>query len=113
MHKALSLFLRVSKVNGGIKCKGQIFETPTGAAKAIIGRGAVNGWNFWKYKAGKGKFVLLQKFRKIISVESIGRTYRSSRKAIEREKPPIFIVFSKLFPCLGTIWLHIGSFPVE
>ena len=50
--------------NGGIKFKGQIYDTPTGVAKDIIEKGAVNGWNLWKYKVGKGNFVRLQKLRK-------------------------------------------------
>jgi len=52
------------RTNGGIRFKDQLYDTPTGAAKAIIERGAVNGWNFWKYKDGKGNLVKLQTLRK-------------------------------------------------
>lgn len=52
------------KRNGGIKFKGQIYDTPTGAAKDIIEKGAVNGWNFWRYKDGKGNLIRLKKLRK-------------------------------------------------
>jgi len=37
----------------GIKLNGKFYETPTGAAKAIVDRGTVNGWSFWKYKDGE------------------------------------------------------------
>ena len=50
--------------NGGIKFKGQIHDSPTGAAKAIIEKGAVNSWNFWKFKKEKGKLVKLKVIRK-------------------------------------------------
>lgn len=45
------------KRNGGIRFKNNIYDTPTGAAKVIIERGAVNGWNFWKYKDKSGNLV--------------------------------------------------------
>jgi hypothetical protein len=52
------------KRNGGIRFKGQIHDTPTGAAKEIIEKGAVNGWNFWKYKDGAGNLIKLRTLRK-------------------------------------------------
>jgi len=52
------------KRNGGIKFRGNIYETPTGVAKVIIEKGAVNGWNFWKFKKEKGKLVKLKVIRK-------------------------------------------------
>lgn len=50
--------------NGGIKFKGNIYETPTSVAKEVVKKGAVNGWNFWKYKDENGNLVPLQKLRK-------------------------------------------------
>jgi hypothetical protein len=50
--------------NGGIKYNGQIYATPSAAGKAIITKGAVNGWNFWKYKDEKGNLVKLTEIRK-------------------------------------------------
>ena len=52
------------RTNGGIKFKGQLYDSPSGAARAIIERGAVNGWNFWKYKDSSGNLVPLHKLRK-------------------------------------------------
>ncbi|GAF95815.1 unnamed protein product [marine sediment metagenome] len=43
---------------------GQLFNSPSSAAKAIIDKGAVNGWNFWKYKDKSGNLVPLKKLRK-------------------------------------------------
>jgi len=50
--------------SGNIRLKGKTYSTPTGAAKDIIERGAVNGWSFWKYKDKSGNLVPLQKLRK-------------------------------------------------
>lgn len=50
--------------NGGIRFQGKIYETPSGAAKAIIDKGAVNGWNFWKYKNSSGELVPIGTLRK-------------------------------------------------
>lgn len=50
--------------NGGIKLQGKIYETPSGAGKAILDKGAVNGWNFWKYKNKSGELVYLSELRK-------------------------------------------------
>jgi len=51
--------------NGTIKMipDGQLFDSPSGAAKAIIARGAVNGWSFWKYKHKNGNLVYLKNLR--------------------------------------------------
>jgi len=43
--------------NGGIRFQGKIYETPSGAGKAILDKGAVNGWNFWKYKNSSGELI--------------------------------------------------------
>jgi hypothetical protein len=50
--------------SGIIRFKGKVYDTPTGAAMAVIDKGAVNGWNFWKLKDGAGNFVSLQTLRK-------------------------------------------------
>lgn len=50
--------------NGGIKYKGQIYATPTAAAKAIVTKGTINGWNFWKYKDKSGKLRKIAELRK-------------------------------------------------
>jgi len=52
------------RTNGGIRFKGETYDAPSGAAKGIIKRGAVNGWNFWKYKDKKGELVPLASLRK-------------------------------------------------
>jgi len=52
------------RTNGGIRFKGQLYDTPTGAAKAIIERGTVNGWNFWKYKDKAGNLIRIKNLKK-------------------------------------------------
>lgn len=50
--------------SGAIKFDGKLYRTPTGAANAIITRGAADGWYFWKYKNDKGEMVALTDLRK-------------------------------------------------
>jgi len=50
--------------SGSIKFNGKLYSSPTGAAKTIIERGAVNGWNFWKYKNKAGNLVAISRLRK-------------------------------------------------
>lgn len=49
---------------GNIRLKDKMYDTPTGAAKAIVDRRTVNGWGFWKYKDKSGNLVPLKKLRK-------------------------------------------------
>lgn len=42
----------------------QRFDSPSMAGKAIVERGAVNGWRFWKFKDKTGELVPLSKLRK-------------------------------------------------
>ncbi len=41
--------------SGRIKFNGRLYASPSGAGKAIITKGVVNGWNFWKYKDKSGE----------------------------------------------------------
>lgn len=50
--------------SGSIKLNDKLYSSPSGAAKAIIDRGAVNGWNFWKYKDSSGNLVAIKHLRK-------------------------------------------------
>lgn len=43
---------------------GQLYNSPSSAGKAIITKGAVNGWNFWKYKDKSGKLRKIADLRK-------------------------------------------------
>ncbi len=49
--------------SGRIKHDGKIYDTPSAAARAVR-RKTTNGWNFWRYKKSKGKWVLLAELRK-------------------------------------------------
>ena len=48
--------------NGKIEFGGEVFHTPSGAAKAAIGH-AQNGWYFWRYRDPSGEWVYLQQLR--------------------------------------------------
>ena len=50
--------------SGQIKLNGKLYDTPSGAGKAVIEKGAVNGWYFWKYKDKSGELVHIVKLRK-------------------------------------------------
>ena len=49
---------------GRIRVNGKRYDTPTGAAKAIVGRGTINGWRFWKYKDKTGDLIAISNLRK-------------------------------------------------
>jgi len=50
--------------SGEIKFNGKLYDTPSGAGKAVIEKGAVNGWHFRKYKDKSGELVQIVKLRK-------------------------------------------------
>ena len=49
--------------DGTISFNGEVYQSPTGAARKIVGR-ACNGWSFWRYKDKKGEWISLENFRK-------------------------------------------------
>ena len=59
-HRAKVLPSGVIKMIPG----GKLYDSPSSAGKAIITKGAVNGWNFWKYKDKTGKLVKIAELRK-------------------------------------------------
>jgi len=50
--------------NGRIRFDGNMYCSPSGAAKAVIDTGAVNGWVFWSYKAEGGNLLPLLNLRR-------------------------------------------------
>jgi len=50
--------------NGRIKFQNNMYDTPSGAGKAILDKGAVDGWKFWKYKDKNGELVYINQLRK-------------------------------------------------
>lgn len=48
---------------GSIKLKNRIYNTPTAAAKVIVDRRTVNGWNFWYIRDSSGEWVRLADFK--------------------------------------------------
>lgn len=52
----------VLRRDGHIRYKGELYASPTSAAKAILNR-ATNGWKFWLYKS-KGVWVRLAELRR-------------------------------------------------
>jgi hypothetical protein len=57
LHKA------TVRKDGTISYKGNIYNSPSLAAHAIVGH-AANGWNCWKYERAPGDWVLLDILRK-------------------------------------------------
>ncbi len=49
---------------GRIRFNGKYYDTPTAAGKTIITKGAINGWNFWKYKDKSGELRRIADLRK-------------------------------------------------
>jgi len=49
---------------GRIRYQGRWYDSPSAAAQAIIEKGAVNGWRFWKYTDKEGNRVVLNGIRK-------------------------------------------------
>jgi len=49
--------------DGAIRYQGEVYNSPSFAAKAAIGHKA-NGWRFWKYERSPGDWVLLDNLRK-------------------------------------------------
>jgi hypothetical protein len=47
------------RADGSVRYKGQVFRSPSGAAKAVVGR-AANGLTFWKYQRAPGDWVPLK-----------------------------------------------------
>jgi hypothetical protein len=50
--------------NGIIYFKGDTFTSPSSAGKAVTGTFIPDGWLFWKFKNGKGEWVILDELRK-------------------------------------------------
>lgn len=50
--------------NGRIRYNKRFYDSPSSAGKAIITKGAVNGWDFWKYKDKAGNLVAISRLRK-------------------------------------------------
>jgi len=61
-HKADSYEAWVRK-DGRISCRGAVYNSPSAAGKAAIGRW-VDGWLFWRFKDNNGDWVRLDELRK-------------------------------------------------
>lgn len=44
-------YLAALRKDGFISCGGELYPSPSAAARAVVGR-AANGWRFWQYKKG-------------------------------------------------------------
>jgi hypothetical protein len=51
------------RTDGWINYNRKLYESPSAAAKAAVGKG-LNGWTFWQYRNEKKKWVKLAKLRK-------------------------------------------------
>jgi RAMA domain-containing protein len=48
---------------GRIRYDGKLYDSPSLAAKAIVGR-PVSGWRFWRYRKGRANWVRLEEIRR-------------------------------------------------
>jgi hypothetical protein len=55
-------YLASLRRDGYISYDGDLYESPTSAAKAVVGR-AVNGWQFWQYRVPRKGWVPLATLR--------------------------------------------------
>jgi hypothetical protein len=62
VHKGKTIKARVRQ-NGSIRYAGRIFNSPSMAAKAVVGRN-INGWVFWTYEQGPGYWVKLSELKR-------------------------------------------------
>jgi restriction system protein len=64
-HKGQVYKAELLNPEGKVKYAGQIYDSPSGAAKAVaVGWKSVNGWDFWKYLSpGSGKQLNIGKLR--------------------------------------------------
>ena len=51
-HQGRQYSGRATVTENGLRVGGRIYETPTGAAKAITNNREVDGWIFWKLPSG-------------------------------------------------------------
>ncbi|MEO6018339.1 MAG: GIY-YIG nuclease family protein [Polaromonas sp.] len=56
-------YLATLNPKGVITFKGQKYASPTGAAKALVGPRAVNGWRFWYIQNAAGDWVTLADYK--------------------------------------------------
>lgn len=49
--------------NGTIRLKSRIFDSPSDAARAVVGY-AANGWSFWRYERAPGQWIRLREIRR-------------------------------------------------
>ncbi len=50
--------------DGVIRFAGKKYNSPSAAAKAIIKRGAADGWRVWKYERAPGDWVPIDELRR-------------------------------------------------
>lgn len=49
--------------NGLINVNGDLYNSPSAAAKSIVDRGGINGWRFWAYKNENNEWVSLNNLK--------------------------------------------------
>jgi Restriction Enzyme Adenine Methylase Associated len=52
-HQGREYSAKATVTENGLNVRGRIYETPTGAARAVNGNREVDGWLFWKLPSGK------------------------------------------------------------
>jgi len=72
--------------DGRLALGGQMFNTPSGAAVAVVGR-PENGWTFWAVPSGDGSLVPLDELRRRLGLEKPEEQAESEPSTAATEKP--------------------------
>ena len=62
-YKGKTYVAKVRK-DGTILFQGEVYNSPSWAAKALVDKGQRNGWRFWKYERSPGDWVPLEQLKK-------------------------------------------------
>lgn len=62
IYKRKSYFATLRR-DGRIAYAGKLYDSPSAAGKAVVGRGVV-GWAFWKFKKGRSDWVRLRELKR-------------------------------------------------
>jgi len=63
MHKGKTLRAHIRR-DGRIRFGGKVYDSPSAAGAAAVGRPTCNGWNFWKFERAPGDWIQLKELRR-------------------------------------------------
>ena len=63
MHKGKTLRAHVRR-DGRIRFRGKVYDSPSAAGAAAVGRPTCNGWSFWKFERAPGDWIRLKELQR-------------------------------------------------